>query len=591
MFSVITQKVEEAVEALGLDKSFGDVTASNRPDLSDMQCNGPMRAAGVLGRAPRDIANDLKGKLDKSDIFSRVTVDGPGFINLTLSDEFILRAFAGSAMNLPINQAPEKIIIDYGGPNVAKPLHVGHLRSAIIGEAIKRIARELGHEVIADIHLGDWGTPMGMLIAKLKDDHPEWPCFSDHPTYSETEDAPNISTEDLNLLYPRAAQQFKNDEAFAQKAREATAQLQAGHPGYRQLWRRFVDLSVASIKKDFDAIGVSFDLWMGESHAHTTSQKLVEDLLDAGVAKESQGAIVIDVANTDDRIDVPPLMLQKTDGSASYATTDLATIFLRTRDYSPDRILYVVDQRQSLHFTQVFRAADKAGYINESALEHVGFGTMNGKDGKPFKTRAGGVMRLGDLIRNAVDRATHEAGFEGEQTDEETKKMIASIAVAAIKFGDLCNVRTTDYIFDLDEFVRFDGKTGPYVQYAAVRARSVLAKTGAEQPMSTPQTRTFTHKSERALALSLMNFPSVLQKAFDKRMPSDLCEYSYELATKFSAFYHECPVLTEKNPESRELRLYLTQKAQSTLNNALRCLDIPVPKKMVRAHKVHAPTP
>lgn len=585
VLSLVNEKVGEVFEAFGLDKSLGAVTISNRPDLSDLQCNGALQAAKVLKRRPLDIANEMKSALENTGIFSQVTVDGPGFVNLTLSDEFIVDTFVSGKTEKRENPAPQKIIIDYGGPNVAKPLHVGHLRSAIIGEAIKRIARELGHDVIADIHMGDWGTPMGMLIAKLKDDHPEWPYFNDKFSPSDETGKPPLSAEDLNTLYPQAAAQFKESEAFAEKAREATAQLQGGHPGYRKLWRHFVDLSIESIKKDFSALDVDFDLWLGESDADASSHEVIDGLSKAGISKESQGAIVIDVAREQDKTEMPPLILRKKDGAATYATTDLATIFQRVRDYKPDRILYVVDQRQSLHFTQVFRAAGQAGYIKEDALEHIGFGTMNGKDGKPFKTRAGGVMRLGDLIQSAIDHALHEAGFSAEQADKEIKDMIAKIAVAAIKFGDLSNLRTTDYVFDLNEFIRFDGKTGPYIQYAAVRAGSVLEKAGVDETLSAPAVKSFANKAERALTLSLMGLPAALQRSFDKRMPSDLCEYAYDLANKFSVFYHDCPIATEDNAELRNFRLYLTQKTQETLKKSLECLAISVPKKMLRAPK------
>lgn len=583
MLSLVNEKVGNAFEAKGLDRAFAAVSISNRPDLSDLQCNGALQAAKILKRRPLDIANEMKEALEGTELFSKVTIDGPGFVNLTLSDNVILEILFNGKTEKIAAATPQRIIIDYGGPNVAKPLHVGHLRSAIIGEAIKRIARELGHEVIADIHLGDWGTPMGMLIAKLKDDHPEWPYFS--PDYLDKNGLtlPPLSADDLNTLYPQAAAKFKEDESFAEKAREATALLQAGHPGYRFLWKHFVNLSVESIEKDFGALDVHFDLWLGESDADSSNHEVISTLVEKGIAKESQGALVVDVSLTEDKTEIPPLILQKKDGAATYATTDLATIFQRVRDYKPDHILYVVDQRQFLHFTQVFRAAEKAGYIQENALEHIGFGTMNGKDGKPFKTRAGGVMRLGDLIQNAIDLALHEAGFSETHVDQETKEMVTKVAIAAIKFGDLANLRTTDYIFDLDEFIRFDGRTGPYIQYATVRAGSVLEKAAIDRPLPPPATCAFSHKAERNLALGLMNFPHALQRAFERRMPSDLCDYAYDLANKFSVFYHDCPIASEENESIKGFRLYLTQKTEETLKRALHCLAIPTPKKMLRA--------
>ena len=353
------------------------------------------------------------------------------------------------------------------------------------------------------------------------------------------------------------------------------------------MWRHFVDLSIESIKKDFGGLDVSFDLWLGESDADIYTQDIVDNLTKTGIAIESQGALVVEVTQEKDKNEFPPLILRKKDGAATYGTTDLATIYQRVKDNDPDKVLYVVDQRQSLHFTQVFRAAVKAGIIKDDRLEHIGFGTMNGKDGKPFKTRAGGVMRLSDLIQNAIDLALHEAGFTEGQADDATKEMISKIAIAAIKFGDLSNLRTTDYVFDIDEFIRFDGKTGPYIQYATVRAGSVLEKAEGID-FSVKGVDRFNGKAERELALSLLGLPAALQRAFDKRMPSDLCEYAYNLANRFSSFYRDCPILIEEDQAIKNFRLFLTQKTEVTLKKALECLAIPVPKKMLRAPKAEA---
>ncbi len=587
LLQIINTKVGEVFEAFGLDKSLGVVTHSSRPDLSDFQCNGALQAAKVLKRKPLDIANEMQAALVKTGIFSDVSVAGPGFVNLSLTDKFILDTLFNDTHQYK-TAAPQKIIIDYGGPNVAKPLHVGHLRSAIIGEAVKRIARELGHTVIADIHLGDWGTPMGMLIAQLNTDHPEWPYFSKDFNAATDTQKPNLTAEDLNELYPQAAKRFKEDETFADQAREATAQLQAGHPGYRKLWRHFVDLSIESIKKDFGALDVDFDLWLGESDADIYTQGIVDDLTKSGIAIVSEGALVVPVAQEGDKYEVPPLILRKKDGAATYGTTDLATIYQRAKDNNPDKVLYVVDQRQSLHFMQVFRAAVKASIIKENHLEHIGFGTMNGKDGKPFKTRAGGVMRLSDLIQNAIDLALKEAGFENNQADEATKEMISKIAIAAIKFGDLSNLRTTDYVFDIDEFVRFDGKTGPYIQYAAVRAGALLAKANGLDLSAAKKQEQFKSKAERDLALTLLGLQEALERAFEKRMPSDVCEYAYTLANRFSSFYRDCYILNEEDEILKNFRLFLTEKTETTLKKSFDCLAIPVPKKMLRAQKAEA---
>lgn len=587
LLSLLNEKVGQIFETFGLDKSLGIVTHSSRPDLSDFQCNGALQAAKILKRRPIDIANEMQIALKNIGLFSQVSVDGPGFVNLSLSDDFIIEFLFKDKMDYR-TQAPQKIIIDYGGPNVAKPLHVGHLRSAIIGEAIKRIAREIGHDVISDIHLGDWGTPMGMLIAQLRIDHPELPYFN--ANFSDTSYASEsaLTTDNLNNLYPIAAKHFKEDEAFADKSREATAELQAGHPGYRKLWQHFVDLSIESIKKDFSALDVNFDLWLGESDADIYALEVINKLINSGVAIESQGALIVEVAQEKDKYEVPPLILRKKDGAATYGTTDLATIFQRAKDHNPDKILYVVDQRQSLHFTQVFRASGKSGIFNEDRLEHIGFGTMNGKDGKPFKTRAGGVMRLSDLIQNAIDLALHEAGFAADHADDTTKEMISKIAIAAIKFGDLSNLRTTDYIFDINEFIRFDGKTGPYVQYATVRAGAILEKSEEIDLASASKIIKFNSKAERDLALCLLGLPEALQRSFDKRMPSDLCEYVYNLASRFSSFYRDCYILTEEDVAVKNFRLFLTQKTEMTLKKSLECLAIPVPKKMLRAAKIES---
>ncbi len=582
VLSLINKKVQQTFEENGTDKEMGVITLSNRPDLSDFQCNSALPAAKKLKKNPREIATDLSQAIEKTGIFSKMSVDGPGFINLTLSDEFILQTLLSGETDSVKEGDKQKIIIDYGGPNVAKPLHVGHLRSAIIGESIKRIARAQGHEVIGDIHLGDWGTPMGMLIAKLELDHPEWPYFSEGFKDSPETAEPPLSGEDMNALYPVAAGIFKEDKDFADKARQATAKLQAGHAGYRKLWQHFLTLSLESFKRDFGPLDVDFDLWLGESDAAKDEEKVLNQLKDNGTAKESDGAIVINVEKEDDKHEMPPLILQKSDGAATYGTTDLVTIYQRSQEHNPDKILYVVDKRQSLHFTQVFRSAEVAGFTKEDNLEHIGFGTMNGKDGKPFKTRAGGVMRLSDLIQTAKDLAAETAGYKEMPTDPELVTMLEQIAIASIKFGDLQNLRTSDYVFDLQEFTRNEGKTGPYLQYSTVRSNKIVRDSGVET-IPTPEKTEFTHKAERDLALSLLGLGEAIKRAFDKRMPSDICDYAYEVATRFNAFYHDCPVLKEEDESLKMFRLYLTKKTAETLEKCTELLAIPVPEKMVRA--------
>lgn len=585
LLPLLSEKVGAVFASFGLDQSLGAMRISNRPDLSDFQCNGALAAAKALKRNPVELAKEIAPALEKLGLFSSITIDGPGFINFKIANRFLIDYFLDPTRDQTPAHAPQKILIDFGGPNVAKPLHVGHLRSAIIGESLKRISRAMGHEVVGDIHLGDWGTPMGMLIAQLSLDHPEWPFFSESFDEKAASVRPDLTADTLNSLYPVAAKHFKDDPAFADMAREATTKLQNGHPGYRKLWRHFVDISIESIKADFDALGVSFDLWLGESDADAYMQAVFETMAARNLVKESDGALIVEVAEPEDKHEVPPVILRKKDGAANYATTDLATIAQRVKDYNPEKILYVVDQRQSLHFKQVFRAAAKAGLARPEILEHIGFGTVNGKDGKPFKTREGGVMRLSDLIQISIDLALKESGFADENLDETTKEMVTQIAIAAIKFGDLSNPRTSDYIFDPTAFVRFDGKTGPYIQYAVVRAESVLEKTDVSQIGVPAALADFSNETERDLVLNLLRYPEALQSAFDKRLPSELCEYAYNLARSFSVFYKKSAILVESDAQIRQFRLFLTQQTARTLKKVLDCLAIPTPRKMLRAPK------
>ena len=590
----ISHKIGEIFADFDLDPKLGAITHSNQPNV-DFQCNGVMRAAKAAGKKPIDLAQEIQTKCADLDIFTDVTVSGPGFLNFRLSDSYIAEKINEFSLN-PIPETRKKIIIDYGGPNVAKPLHVGHLRSSIIGESIKRIAIAMGHDVIGDIHLGDWGTPMGMLIAELSERHPDWPYFSDDfkPT-PETENPP-FSVDALNSLYPEASikckkpEEGKSNEKFSEeflaKARNATAKLQEGHLGYRALWKHFVSLSIGSIKEDLSLLDVNFDLWLGESDADPVIDQMVEDLLSRGIAKESDGAIIIDVSREDDKHDMPPVMLRKSDGAVTYHTTDLATIFQRSQK-NPDEIIYVVDQRQSLHFTQVFRAAAIAGYMDEDQLEHAGFGTMNGKDGTPFKTRDGGVMKLQELIQMSRETAVEESGYDPETMAAELREMTDAIAVAAIKYGDLSNPRTSDYIFDPKSFVQFEGNTGPYLQYAFVRAKAVLEKTGTtDQEVSMEG---FTGDFERQLALQILQYSEALQKAHDTRMPSELCRYMYGLARQFSSFYTNCHIDGQEDTAIKNTWIKLTMITSDVMKNSLDLVAIPAPERMVRASTLTEP--
>jgi len=581
LINYLNARAVEAFEANNVPVELAVFQTSDRPDLADFQCNGAFQAAKALRKNPREIASAIQEHLANDPAFEEVTVAGPGFINVRLTNEFL----SGNLKDLDFEnvisegEKPETMIFDYGGPNIAKPLHVGHLRSAVIGDAVKRIARSLGHKVIADVHLGDWGTPMGMLIAELEFRYPDWSYFSEGET-NFPEESP-INVDDLNSLYPEAAKHFKEDPDFADKARLATTELQAGRPGYRALWQHFVNTSLATVKKDFAALNVDFDLWLGESDADTAIPEMIADLKEKGLAVESEGALVVHVTREDDDSELPPLILEKTGGGVTYGTTDLATIYQRVNDKEKiDRIVYIVDQRQSLHFKQVFRAAALAGYMEEDHLEHLGFGTVNGKDGKPFKTREGGVMRLEELLQMARDEVVKKMGIVGKE-DESLTNMAESIAMAAVKYGDLSTQRLSDYIFDTEAFVKLEGKTGPYIQYAAVRVQSLLDKAAAKDLKPATEFKLETAE-ERALALLLLDYPVTLQRAHDRRMPSDICEHVYNVAQAYSRFYQNCPVMTADTKEQSESRLAISQLCRRDIVACMDKLGIDVPDRMVK---------
>ena len=538
--------VGEAFAGEGLDLALGAVKPADRPDLAQFQCNGALAAAKAAKKKPRAIAESIAERLRDQTLFQDVTVAGPGFINLTLTDANLstrLDALGKSAaFGGWVKPDREKVVMDYGGPNVAKPLHVGHLRAAIIGESLKRIFRFAGDEVVGDVHLGDWGLPMGQLISELAIEQPDLPYFDERYTGAYP-DAPPVGLSDLERLYPQASAACKADPARAQVAREATSELQKGRPGYRALWRHFVALSRASIEQEYADLGVTFDLWKGEADVDPLIEDMSATLRSKGLVEESDGAQVIRVARDDDKKEMPPLMLFKSDGAVTYGTTDLATILDRVQSEQPDRIIYVVDQRQRLHFEQVFRAAERAGYFNADKLEHLWFGTMNGKDGKPFKTREGGALRLRDLIDTVTARAQTrlaESGLAEGYGEAETLDVARKVGVAALKFADLSNPRVSDYIFDLDRFMAFEGKTGPYLLYASVRVRSVLAK-AAEKNAGAPGDVKIGAAEERALALTLLAFGEAVREAHQKRAPHVLCDHAFQLAQAFFEILRRLP--------------------------------------------------
>lgn len=581
----LAQRLSDAVGAAfaaeGLDPALGAVRRSDRPDLADFQCNGAMPAAKAAGKPPRAIAEAVAARLTGGgDLIERVEVAGPGFLNLKVSNAALEArtetvAAAPMAGAIPV-ETPRRVIVDYGGPNVAKPMHVGHLRSSIIGESLKRIYRFRGDTVWGDAHFGDWGFQMGLLIVALEE---ELGGLGD-PEAMEAHLA-RLTLEELERLYPAAASRAKEDTAFRDRARKATAALQAGAELHRAIWARMKDVSMAALKREFASLGVEFDLWKGEADADPLIPEMVADLKAKGLLEESEGAQVVRVAEEGDKRELPPLLVLSSEGSAMYGTTDLATIVDRARALQPDLTLYFVDQRQADHFEQVFRAAAKAGYAPKEALEHIGFGTMNGPDGKPFKTRAGGVLKLYDLIEEAKEKARtrlRDAEIGRGLSAEEFEDVAHKVAIAALKFADLQNFRGTSYVFDLDRFMSFEGKTGPYLLYAAVRMKSILRK--AEAKGYAPGPVQIAQKAERELALALDAFAGAVTAAYDKRAPHFLAEHVFSLAQAFSVFYDQCPILPERDPAIRSSRLRLTVATLGQLELGLELLGIAAPERM-----------
>jgi arginyl-tRNA synthetase len=577
--------VGDGFAAEGLDPVLGLVRRSDRPDLSQFQCNGALAAAREGKENPRGLAERIAARLSTVAEVTGVSVAGPGFLNFNLADSALAARVDALAADEAVEgwrkSAGEKIVLDYGGPNVAKPLHVGHLRSAIIGEALKRMLRAAGDEVIADIHLGDWGLPMGQLIDALARERPDLSYFD--PSYTGPyPDASPVALADLERLYPQASAACKADPKRAEAARKATAELQAGRPGYRALWEHFIAVSRASIEREYADLGVSFDLWKGESDADPLTEELAAALRARGVTEISEGAEIVRVAKPDDKKEIPPLILFKSDGSVLYGTTDLATILDRKRALAPDRILYVVDQRQALHFEQVFRAAERAGIFPAERLEHLGFGTMNGKDGRPFRTREGGALRLRDLIDMVTARASErlaEGGLAEGLGEAETADIARKVGVAALKFADLSNPRTTDYVFDIDRFTAFEGKTGPYLLYGSVRVRSLLARARAAQT-GDPGPVAIGAPEERDLCLTLLLYADALRLSYDKRMPHFLCEHLFALAQTFSKFYGAHRVVRETDARLRASRLTLAKATGAQLDAGLALLGIETVERM-----------
>ena len=547
----LSDMVADAFEGCGYGRDWGQVSGSDRLDLCQFQCNGAFACAKRYHKAPLAIAEEVAAVLARNPLFARVDAAPPGFLNLTLSDAALLARLAELAEDphLGIPQEPGgTILIDYGGPNVAKPLHIGHLRSAIIGESLKRLARAMGRTVLGDVHLGDWGLQIGLVIAELTDRHPDWRCFS--PDFRPDEDGvPSLTPELLAEVYPTASGRSKDDPAFKEKAQRATGELQQGRAGYLALWREILRVSVEDLKTNYRRLQVDFDLWYGESDAEPYVEPLLARLRERNLLRESEGALVVDVEEEGDKAPMPPVIVKKSDSSSIYATTDLATILQRERDFAPAEIWYVVDKRQSLHFTQVFRCAKKAGLVPPSArLEHLGFGTMNGSDGKPYKTRDGGVMRLSEFLDTVTDAAFSKMGDSAFVSKEEGPETARRLGLAAVKFGDLVNHRTKDYVFDLDKFLAFEGKTGVYLLYTLTRIQSILNKAG--DPSGTCPSGIYTDV-ERELVLAMLLTGDAFSHAFAERAPNIVCENAYRIASVFSRFYHDNHILGETDPDRR----------------------------------------
>ena len=585
IIELITEEVKNAFQKAGYDASYGRVTLSNRPDLCEYQCNGAMAAAKEYRKAPAMIAKDVVEHLAESKALEMAEAVNPGFINLKVSGDFLAQYLQNmkTAENLGVEKAKKskKMVLDYGGPNVAKPLHVGHLRSAIIGESIKRMGRFLGREIIGDVHLGDWGLQMGLIITELRKRQPDLVYFDENYQGEYPEEAP-FTIGELEEIYPCANGKSKEDEAYKAEALEATHQLQMGNRGYRALWQHILRVSVADLKRNYANLNVDFDLWNGESDVQDYIAPMVKDLKDRGLAYEDQGAVVVDVKEETDTKEVPPCMILKSDGAALYTTTDLATIVERMEKYQPDEILYVVDKRQEMHFVQVFRCARKAGMVKEDTkLSFLGFGTMNGKDGKPFKTRDGGVMRLENLIRE-INEEMYKKIVDNRSIKEEDARATAKIVgLSAIKYGDLSNQASKDYIFDIERFTSFEGNTGPYILYTTVRIKSILSRYEEEgQKAEEAVMKAPVSASEKALMLETARFNSVVVNAFEEKAPHKICSYIYELANAFNRFYHETKILAEEDQEQKKSFIALLVLVRNVLEACIEMLGFGAPERM-----------
>ena len=585
ILDLITEELEQAFEEAGYEKELAKVTLSNRPDLCEYQCNGAMAGAKKYHKAPIMIAEEVVAKITGDGSIREAEAVKPGFINLKTNPDYIAGYLNEMAKDdkfgVEEEKNPKTSLIDYGGPNVAKPLHVGHLRSAIIGESIKRITRFMGNRVTGDIHLGDWGYQMGLIITELRKRQPNLPYFDDAFT-GEYPEEPPFTIGDLEEIYPAASAYAKEHEDYREEALEATFQLQNGKRGYRAIWNHIMNVSVADLKKNYANLNVEFDLWKGEADAQKYIPDMVQRLKDEGYAHLDEGALVVDVKEETDTKEIPPCMILKSDGAALYDTTDLATLVEREELYHPDEVIYVVDKRQELHFIQVFRCAKKTGIVREDTkLTFLGFGTMNGKDGKPFKTREGGVMRLEHLIKDITDKMYEKITDNRTVAEEEAEKTAKIVGMSAIKYGDLSNQAAKDYIFDVDRFTSFEGNTGPYILYTIVRIKSILNKY-KENGNTLDDTRILGagSESEKALMLEAAKFGSVMETAYQELAPHKICAYIYDLANAFNRFYHETKILAEEDKAKQKSYIGLLKLTRDILNTCIDLLGFEAPERM-----------
>ena len=587
---LLNDTVGAAFEKAGFDRELGRVSVSNRPDLCEYQCNGAMSGAKLYHKKPIEIAEAVATELSNSDVFEKVSAVMPGFLNLDISaryiSDYVSKMLSDDKFGYENTGKQQTIVIDYGGPNVAKPLHVGHLRPAIIGESIKRISRYAGHKVIGDVHLGDWGMPMGQIITELKERKPELPYFDDSFNGEYPEEAP-FTISELEEIYPTASGKCKTDEEYKKKALQNTKDLQDGKKGYRALWQQVLKVSVADLKRNYEKLDVSFDLWMGESDVDDMIPAMVEKMKADGHAHLSEGALVVDIAEESDKKELPPCIVLKSDGASNYETTDLATIKYREDNFDPDAILYVVDKRQELHFIQVFRTARKCGLAKENtSLEFIGFGTMNGPGGKPFKTRDGGVLRLETLLSQIKEGMYEKIKENKDMSDEDADKTAAITALAAVKYGDLSNQASKDYVFDTERFTAFEGDTGPYLLYTMVRIKSILSRfkeNGGD--MSAVSSADIIYAANACAAgkdvlKDITGFSRMIDQAFEERAPHRVCAFAYKLANDFNSFYHEVKILAEEDDAKKNAYIALLEGVLKLFETCIELLGFECPDKM-----------